>query len=183
NLLLSKIVRHKLNLFYYKEIERNNWTIIDTEKEFESKIQINDELYNLKAKIDRIDKTPFGNIIIDYKTGSTKAPLNEKNILNTINTDRQTIQKTIKSFQLIIYKYLYEAETSNSVENCVLYSLKTLDFTSLFKENSNDKEQLYSICLDKLKYVISEINSDLPFKSESYDKTDCKNCPYFYLCR
>lgn len=183
NLLLSKIVRHKLNLFYHKEIERNNWTIIDTEKEFESKIQINNELYNLKAKIDRIDKTPFGNIIIDYKTGSTETPLNEKNILNNITTDRQTIQKAIKSFQLIIYKYLYETKTSDSIENCVLYSLKTLDFTSLFKENSNDKEQIYSICFDKLKYVISEINSDLPFKSESYDKTDCQNCPYFYLCR
>ena len=108
--------------------------------------------------------------------------LSDKNFsLDETNLSRQTISENIKSFQLIIYKYLYEQNNKNkTVKDVMLYSLKDSTTTSLLKENTKID---FDILLGALKFIVSEINSDEPFKSEIYDDTDCQKCPYFYLCR
>ncbi len=182
--LLRKLLKMKLDKFRENEIERPFKQVLYTEKDFNSYIEINQTKYNLISRMDRIDENEDGTIsIIDYKTGNVKDQLlSDKNFsLDETNLSRQTISENIKSFQLIIYKYLYEQNNNDkTVKDVMLYSLKDSTMTSLLKENTKID---FDILLGALKFIVSEINSDEPFKSEIYDDTDCQKCPYFYLCR
>ncbi len=182
--LLRKLLKMKLDKFRENEIERPFKQVLCTEKDFNSQIEVSRNKYNLISRMDRIDENEDGTIsIIDYKTGNVKDPLlSDKNFsLDETNLSRQTISENIKSFQLIIYKYLYEQNNKDkTVKDVMLYSLKNSTTTSLLKENTKID---FDILLRALKFIIAEINSDESFKSEIYDDTDCQKCPYFYLCR
>lgn len=182
--LLRKLLKMKLDKFRENEIERPFKQVLCTEKDFNSQIEVSRNKYNLISRMDRIDENEDGTIsIIDYKTGNVKDPLlSDKNFsLDETNLSRQTISENIKSFQLIIYKYLYEQNNNDkTVKDVMLYSLKDSTMTSLLKENTKID---FDILLRALKFIVAEINSDEPFKSEIYDDTDCQKCPYFYLCR
>ena len=182
--LLKKLILKKMTDFYKNEqsSKRKFNTIIGTESKIDSTINVGSTKYTLTAQIDRTETDVDGKIyIIDYKSGSiNKKP--DNNILEkTYTYSRENIKKYIKSFQLPIYKYIYEKETGTTVENCMLYSLKTTDIKPLFEKELN--KTLYNEYINQLKFVIEEINSDIPFKHEIYDDTEkCKNCPYFFLC-
>ena len=182
--LLRKLLKMKLDKFRENEIERPFKQVLCTEKDFNSQIEVSQKKYNLISRMDRIDENEDGTVsIIDYKTGNVKDPLlSDKNFsLDETNLSRQTISENIKSFQLIIYKYLYEQNNKDkTVKDVMLYSLKDSTMTSLLKENTKID---FDILLRALKFIVAEINSDEPFKSEIYDDTDCQKCPYFYLCR
>jgi len=185
--LLKKLIKKRLCDFYENEQKRDFKEILEAESKFTSKIEIAGGIYNLKLKIDRIDQNNDGNLyVIDYKTGSIENPLKSK-LTDPINGDRREfIQKNIKSFQLPIYKFVYEEKNPNKkIENCILYSIRDCKNIYLFdtKMSQEDRQNIYNICIDQLKYIISEINSDISFKSEQYDKIRCETCPYFYLCR
>jgi len=185
--LLKKLIKKRLCDFYENETKRDFKEIIEAESKFISKIEINGIIYNLKLKIDRIDRNSDGSIyIIDYKTGSVEKPLKSK-LSGEINGDRREfIQKNIKSFQLPVYKFVYEEKNpGKTIDNCILYSLRDCNKIYLFDTGMTheDRQFIYDICIENLKYIISEINSEIPFKSESYDKVRCETCPYFYLCR
>ena len=185
--LLKKLIKKRLCDFYENETRRDFKEIIEAESKFISKIEINGAIYNLKLKIDRIDKNNDGSLyIIDYKTGSIEKPLKSK-LSNEITGDRREfIQKNIKSFQLPVYKFVYEEKNpGKTIDNCILYSVRDSNKIYLFDKDMTpeDRQFIYDICIDNLKYIISEINSDIPFKSEPYDKVRCETCPYFYLCR
>ena len=78
--------------------------------------------------------------------------------------------------------YLYEKKYGKDVDNCVIYSIKDCKRYALFNEKS-DNLRVFDSTIEQLKYIISEINSDEPFRSEIYDDVKCEKCPYFYLCR
>ena len=181
--LLKKLLKKKLNDFRKEEIQRNFKKILYTEKEFSSQIEINGKKYNLMSKMDRIDENEDGTIsIIDYKTGEIKAPLSCTDItLDESTLSRKEIAENINSFQLIIYKYLYELNnTDKTVSRVMLYSLKNLTFQPLFKDKNKTE---FDTLIGMLKFVIADINGDEPFKAELYDDVKCEQCPYFYLCR
>ena len=183
NFLLKKLIKFKLEKFYENEIKRKFVEVLDVEFDVNSSINIDGKKYMLTSRIDRLDIDENKKLtLIDYKTGSPQSPLSKKNFLDTDNFTREIISKNIKSFQLIIYKYLYENEFDKEIDNCVLYSIKDCKLENLFDEKQ-DKKMLYASSIKQLKYIISEINSDKPFKSECYDDTKCETCPYFYLCR
>ncbi len=180
--LLRNLIKTKLEDFYNNELERKFKIILGCETDVVSLINIFGTDYRLKARIDRIDETEDGKtVIIDYKTGTIKNPLSLRKYVDE-NYSRQTVSKNINSFQLIIYKYLYEKSFGKTVDDCYLYSLKNCELKKLFTKEEN-KNETYSSALEQLKFVIAEINGDEPFKSESYDKVKCERCPYFYLCR
>ena len=82
---------------------------------------------------------------------------------------------------MIIYKYLYEQNNKDKkINEVILYSLKDTSVTPLLKK---DGKINFDILLKQLKIIIADINNDEPFKRELYDKEDCEQCPYFYLCR
>ena len=181
--LLRKLLKLKLNDFREAEIQRNFKRVLYTEKDFSSKIEVNGTKYNLVSRMDRIDENEDGTVsIIDYKTGNIKVPLKTRNfVFDESKFCRQVIANNINSFQLIIYKYLYEQNNKDKkVKELMLYSLKDTTTTQLLKEESNIT---FDILLKQLKTVIADINNDEPFKSELYDDAECEKCPYFYLCR
>lgn len=183
NFLLKKLIKFKLEKFYENEIERKFSEIVNVEFNVSSTINIDDKIYTLDSRIDRLDINEDKTLtLIDYKTGKVEAPLYKKNFFDTDNFTREIVSKNIKSFQLIIYKYLYESKFKKEIDNCMLYSIKSFKFEKLFDEKQ-DKKMLYDSTIRQLKYIISEINGDKPFKSEQYDNTKCETCPYFYLCR
>ena len=180
--LLKKLIRSKLDLLYNNETKRNFKEILNAEFDVDSMISIDGKDYKLKARIDRIDINEDGTrYIIDYKTGKADNPL-YKNFIEDCSFTREIIANNIKSFQLIIYKYLYEKKYGNQIDNCIIYSIKDCKVYSLFDEKS-DKVNVFDSTIKQLKYIISEINSDEPFRSEIYDNVNCEKCPYFYLCR
>ncbi len=183
NYLLKKLIKNKMENFYNfeKSNERDFKVILGSEQKIDNTLNIDGKEYKFTAFIDRIDEKTDGSIeITDYKTGTVKNPLN-RNLVED-NFSRQTIAKNVRSFQLIIYKYLYEKSFLKKIENCHLYSIKNCELKSLFNPKQ-DKDKVYSSVLAQLKFITAEINSGEPFKAESYDETDCQNCPYFYLCR
>lgn len=184
NYLLKKLFIKKMTDFYKNELSsnRNFNMIIGTESKMDTTITLNNMQYNLTAKIDRIDIDADGKIyIIDYKSGSIDKIPSNKILEKDYTYSRENIAKNIKSFQLPIYKYIYENKKGTTVENCILYSLKETETKPLFKEGLNI--DLYNEYINQLKFIIEEINSDISFKQESYDDTQkCKNCPYFFLC-
>ena len=184
NYLLKKLIRHKIENFYVNELKRPFTKIIGSELVLNSMININDKDYNLEARIDRIDEREDGTVeIIDYKTGTVNAPLSSrKYIENKTGWTREIIAGNIKSFQLILYKYLYEQKFGRQADNCYLYSLRTGSLKGLFGPKQ-DKRKVYEEAIEQMKYIIAEINGDEPFKAESYDDVDCNRCPYYYLCR
>jgi len=185
--LLKKLIKKRLCDFYENETKRDFKEIIEAESKFISKIEVNRTIYNLKLKIDRIDKNNDGSIyIIDYKTGSIEKPLKSKLSDEITGDKREFIQKNIKSFQLPVYKFVYEEKNpGKTIDNCILYSVRDCNKIYLFDTGMTheDRQHIYNTCLDLLKYIISEINSEMPFKAEPYDKVRCETCPYFYLCR
>ena len=180
NYLLKKLFIKKMTDFYKNEqSEKRNFEIItDNENKIYSFITVGNVKYNLTAKTDRIDKDINGKIyIIDYKSGKAG---NIPNIKEPYKYSRENIAKNIKSFQLPLYKYIYENETGTTVENCMLYSLQEMELKPLFK-NGLDND-LYNEYINQLKFIIEEINSDTPFRRESYDTFKCTLCPFFFLC-
>lgn len=182
--LLRKLLKMKLNDFRNAEIKRSFKTVLETEADYSSQIEVNQAKYNLVSRMDRIDENEDTTIsIIDYKTGSADAPLAaDKNFIDDeTKFSRENILKNIKSFQLIIYKYLYEYKYPNkTVTEVMLYSLKDSTTIPLLKKNTKIK---FDILLKQLKFIIADINSDEPFRRELYDFVNCETCPYFFLCK
>lgn len=180
--LLKKLIRNKMDFFYDNEIKRNFKEVINVEFDVNSVLKIGDKAYKLKARIDRADVNEDGTrYIIDYKTGKADNQL-YKSFVDSSTFTREIVAKNIKSFQLIIYKYLYEQKYGTQIDNCIIYSIKDCKKYDLFDEKK-DKTDIFKSTIKQLKYIVSEINSDEPFRSESYDNVNCEKCPYFYLCR
>lgn len=180
--LLKKLIRNKMNLFYNKETERKFKEVLDVEFNVDAALNVDGKKYKLEARIDRTDINEDGTTyIVDYKTGKAGSPL-YRNFTEDGSFTREIVAKNIKSFQLIIYKYLYDMKFTREIDDCVIYSLRDCKLYNLFN-TKNDKNKVFASAIKQLKYIISEINSDEPFKSESYDNVNCEFCPYFYLCR
>jgi CRISPR/Cas system-associated exonuclease Cas4 (RecB family) len=171
-----------MDFFYNCEIKRNFKEILDVEFDVDTVLNVGGKEYKIKARIDRVDINEDGTrYIIDYKTGKADNPL-YKNFIENCNFTREIVASNIKSFQLIIYKYLYEQKYGKQIDNCALYSIKECKMYNLFNDKQ-DKEKNFELTIKQLKYIISDINSDEPFRSENYDTVNCEKCPYFYLCR
>lgn len=180
--LLKKLIRKKMDFFYGNEIKRNFKEVINVEFDVNSTLKIGDKDYKLKARIDRADVNEDGTrYIIDYKTGKADNQL-YKSFIDSSTFTREIIARNVKSFQLIIYKYLYERKYGTQIDNCVIYSIKDCKTYTLF-DDKKDKISIFDSTIKQLEYIVSEINSDEPFRSESYDNVNCEKCPYFYLCR
>ncbi len=182
--LLRKLLKIKLNKFRENELQRNFKQVLETEQDFSSSIDVNGVKYNLVSRMDRIDENEDGTIsIIDYKTGGADTLADKGFIYDESSFNRQIIAKNIKSFQLIIYKYLYEQKYPNkTVSQVMLYSLKDSTIIPLIKEKNKEKIN-FDILIKQLKFIIADINNDEPFKSEVYDNVMCEKCPYFFLCK
>ena len=182
--LLRKLLKIKLNEFRETELQRNFKRVLETEQDYSSAIDVNGVKYNLVSRMDRIDENEDGTIsIIDYKTGGADTLADRGFIYDETLFSREVVANNIKSFQLIIYKYLYEQKYPNkTVSQVMLYSLKDSTIIPLIKDKNKEKIS-FDMLIKHLKFILADINNDEPFRRELYDDVECEKCPYFFLCR
>lgn len=182
--LLRKLLKIKLNEFRETELQRNFKRVLETEQDYSSAIDVNGVKYNLVSRMDRIDENEDGTIsVIDYKTGGADTLADRGFIYDETLFSREVVANNIKSFQLIIYKYLYEQKyPDKTVSQVMLYSLKDSTIIPLIKDKNKEKIS-FDMLIKHLKFILADINNDEPFRRELYDDVECEKCPYFFLCR
>ena len=191
--LLSRIVEHKLALFFSQEAQREQKVkILYLEQNFPiagSIIKIDTQYgaVSFKGKVDRVDERYIGKkkqiVILDYKTGQYSLP--KKNISGIELGSRRQIKKAIGSFQLPLYIYLFSKSqrVSASVKlDASFYSLRDIKEEFLFGNNAwHQQFNIYQAALEK---VVSEIISpECDFVRDDEDDYYCRWCPFPALCK
>jgi len=180
--LLKELLKNKLEAFLSFEKERNVKKVLHLEEKVEGCVGD----FNFTAKIDRIDELEDGTfLIIDYKTGDIeKLPSKKEEVLLGL-TDRRSIKKAVRSFQLPIYLYLAEKELKYDNMNGGLYGIKTTEIKYLWKDETQEqKQRLLEVYMGLLKKVLAEIvDPAAKFTADGGDEKRCARCPYFYMCR
>ncbi|MDR0984950.1 MAG: PD-(D/E)XK nuclease family protein [Endomicrobium sp.] len=179
--IIKRILRHKmLKLLYYDRL-RFFFKIYTCETNYTTSIKILNRIYKLSCVIDRIDYNNSGDYtILDYKTGNVRNSFIAKkkfSILNT-NINRQYIKNSINSLQLPLYKYIFEKNTNNKVAHLGIYDIKKTKIIKFPEEKT-----IYDKCIDIIKYVINEINSEGNFVFDKEDEISCRTCKYMNICR
>jgi len=180
--MTKEIINYRLKRFLEAERQRDFQSVEFTEGNFTAAFKTQRAQYKLQGITDRLDKTAQGYVLIDYKTGNVKSPvLSEK---FNFEFNRTGIKKNIKSFQLIIYKYVLENSTKYNLSNAFFYKVQDSKTIPLFKNTDKSEQDLrYNKCLEALRCILDEINSDKPFEHFAKDKPKCEDCKYFYICR
>ncbi|MBS4014254.1 MAG: PD-(D/E)XK nuclease family protein [Bacteroidetes bacterium] len=161
-------------------------SIIALEEKYHKSLQLKTDSktynINLKGTIDRIDQFNGDIRIIDYKTGFV-----EKTNLSFSEVDEVFKNpKLNKSFQLLLYSYIYNTDNNNSQEFVPgIFSLRKyssgLQTLSINKSNKVDKGIIDEF--EKgLKLLMTEIfNENIPF-SQTLEEENCKYCPFKIVC-
>lgn len=192
NLLIQHITLKYLNDFLELEMEtakrlektKQRWIIHDLETELKSAVTVGARTIQLKGHADRIDEIGSTVRIIDYKTGQVKEP--ELKVSNWF--DFNTNYELNKSFQLLMYAYMYER--SGQQQGRLLQSgiitfrklkdgLKTVktiaENTHLGKDDLNTFEGL-------LRDMLTELFAPEIDFVQTDDVERCKICPYREVC-
>ena len=155
---LFNFQKKHLESFCEYEVERfsQNIEVAYTE------VELSREFKGIKivGKIDRIDKTPHGLEVLDYKTG--------KLIFYTKNS-----YKEATDFQLEFYYLL--AQTLGEVKECGFYDLKEIGIVS--EKFFQEKMELLE---EKIAYLLSleKINFE-----KTSERKNCSYCEYATLCQ
>ena len=164
--------------------ESKQLSIIDTEKELEKYIDIQGHKVRLHGFADRIDKVGDEIRIIDYKTGKVN-PYDVK-----INDKVEGITGMAeKAIQLLMYKYLYLLENSESSEMLIkpgIIGFQKLSHGVYNLEISETHELSHSFkesCDKYFNNFLEEIfNKDIPF-TQTEDVMACSFCDFKNICK
>lgn len=184
--LLKEIVRLRMKNFLQKEQERAIEKIVCLEEEDSSDINLDYGIFKFKYRIDRIDKMSDGSLlVIDYKTGSADLKPSSFDKIESKGFTRQSMKKTIKSFQLPLYYYFVGEKYPNCVINAAFYSLRDSTFVSfLKKEDLSAKERVITVFTKGLNAIFQELlDLNRSFTADEENANYCAGCPFFYLCR
>jgi ATP-dependent exoDNAse (exonuclease V) beta subunit len=190
--LLSRIIEYKLKTFLNQEARRREKIkILYLEQECPvepQKIEIDTEYGPacLKGKLDRVDERVLDGrksiVILDYKTGGYSLP--KKNITSNNLASREEIKKTVGSFQLSLYIYLFSRwqKMALSEVRASFYSLRDIQEEFLF--GNRNSAELVEICLSAVRKILSEIFCpDLDFVRDDSSDRYCRYCPFPALCK
>lgn len=154
---LHKLWMKRLEPFLAHEIERFKEVRVHS---CEKKVEREVNGIKLAGVIDRIDSTPDGLEVLDYKSG--------KYATYTLKT-----LENAKDFQLEFYYLL--ASTLGEVENCGFYDLNSGKI--VYEPVLHEK-------LEKLYTLLDELRETKHFDFEMTEKlTECSYCEYAYLCQ
>jgi CRISPR/Cas system-associated exonuclease Cas4 (RecB family) len=180
--MIKEIIDYRFKRFLEAEKKRGFESVAYVEKQFSAPFKLTRGACEFEAYIDRVDKVPGGYAVIDYKTGSVPNSVLAKDF--DFELDIKQIKKSIKSFQLVMYKYIIENATPHNIIDAFLYNVKNGERLHLFSGlDKTEADYKYNKCLEALKFVIDEINSDTPFTYDAENNAKCENCKYFYICR
>jgi hypothetical protein len=186
-LLKKQIKNHLQDLlkkYYLYLIKNQSVTIRDSERDIK-KIRIGS--FNLKGRLDSVERRGDKTCIIDYKTSSN--PNSLKIDFNKLNCeDRETWSEAIGSLQLPFYLMLYSEEARANIKDLdgmfLLLGRSVINSDielPLFSDAAPETayEMLKSIVLSLLGEIVS---SQIPFKSASNKKKTCPYCDFQYVC-
>ncbi|MEZ0328001.1 MAG: PD-(D/E)XK nuclease family protein [Dissulfuribacterales bacterium] len=192
-ILLKDILMYRMKLFLHFEKNYNQGITIDNlEVKKQKRItlsNLNCEV-NISGRIDRIHTDKDGKTwIIDYKTGDVD---NKINLDNLTDFKRETIKKSIDSFQLPIYLFLCETDGFEWL-NAAYYRLKGIKSQSdnntiqsaLFNEHGKNVKKVIhptdmtNYFLPALSALLEEIlTPEIPFVPDITDLVYCGYCAY-----
>jgi hypothetical protein len=168
--------------------------LLGLEKGCETEIELNGRRARLKGVLDRIERDRDGVVwVIDYKTGGK---VNIPGGDTSGGFERETLKKTVGSFQLPFYLILCDKAFGLGGDwtktNAAIYELKGIGpktvvkdvRKTLFKDMDDRARLMEGFYIPALKSLISEITSpDTPFSPDPSDPSYCGFCPYRHgLC-
>lgn len=186
--LLKRQIKSHLNDFLKNYsipmIKKHSLTILDVE----CPIKISKDSFNLKGRIDCIEKRDGEIYIIDYKTSSNPNYL-KINLDKLDLAKRETWSEAIGSLQLPFYLLLYSEATGKKITNLngmflLLGKAKISDKIELpLFEDLENTEETYEILKTIIFQLLEEIvDPSFPFQPTSGRKESCPLCNFQYIC-
>ncbi len=192
NLLTLNIIKKLVKDFLNQEVkliselaaEKKLLTILKLEEELYSSVEIQGLNVKVKGKTDRIDSITGTIRVIDYKTGNVES----KELKMDSIDDLEGKTSLNKSFQLLLYAYLYKKSYPNDSRSIYpsIISFRNIKSGAQMLSIDNNKGEVSNSFLEEfeshLKNLLSGIfNTEIPF-SQTADKKICLYCPYKKLC-
>jgi CRISPR/Cas system-associated exonuclease Cas4 (RecB family) len=176
-------LRDFLEKYYIPAIRNQPLMFVDIEKD----IHIAANSFQLRGRLDSIEKRGSKTYIIDYKTGSNSNRLRIKPERLVLD-DRESWNESIGSLQLPFYLLLYSRKTNTKIRDLNgLFLLLGRSFINheieipLFKDGNG--EETYEILEAVIFGLLNEIvNPSYPFKPASDKKASCPSCNFRYIC-
>lgn len=192
NLLIKKVahryiqnfLHQELDFFYELKKEGKPLIIKALEEKLEYFITVGETNVKLKGSADRIDSVGNVTRIIDYKTGKVE---NRELIVSDIQ-DLIKEKHLNKSFQLLMYAYLYKkvSKNKNSLQSGI-FSFRSLS-SGLRKVTMEgfDDEGLSDRTLEEFEQELSKLISNLLSEDALFEQTsdieNCTHCNYANIC-
>lgn len=179
NLLAKKIAIKYIHLFLKAELNKVNSNnknhVSGIELKMNHEIEVAGRTIKLIGTADRIDKTDYQITLIDYKTG--KVETNELKVEDW--TDIQTNTKIGKSFQLLMYSWLYARMHKSDLPIASgIISFRKLS-TGFMQVKTPDGDLILPSTLANFEDSLRELVGDLLNRDIEFSQTeDLKNCTY-----
>lgn len=173
--LLKRIMEYRLRCFVEYEQNRQISTLVDLEKTLYDTLDFSAATLKFVAKIDRVELVDDTLLILDYKTGNAeiKSKKRQGHVINT--SDRDSIKKSVGSFQLPIYLFLANKFYENPIKNAGLYDIKSSKINTLFDSIVPEQTELilnqYHSALDVI--ITEMLDPDVPFTADKSREHTC----------
>ncbi len=140
-----------------------------TSEQHETSVHLNiDANFQAYGRLDRVDQSPDGHAIVDYKTGQTPSKV-------SVMAGEQV--------QLPMYALLHDADqntTTSQVEYVAIGDKNTVKSLATIKNDELD--ELKKQHLSRLQAFFHSLNENTPFTAFANEET-CQRCNAFGLCR
>lgn len=177
--LIKRVLMFRLERFINFLKKKDFGKVYGCEKHYEAEIETKKSKYRLECIIDRIDENDGFYNIYDYKTGNVESKLITPYFDDLqANASTDDIKKAVKSFQLPLYKYIFEKSTSLKVKECGLFDIKKSELVTFPQEN-----KIYEKSINIVKEILDEINACGYFEFSEKGNKNCGNCKYLSVCR
>jgi len=183
--LLKQIIDNRMHKFLDNEARRNVGKIISLESECRGTWMIDNKVICFRYTADRIDQLEDKSIVvIDYKTGGANIAPKRLSALQFMEMNRESIKKTVKSFQLPLYYHFTSEMFPGEQVNAEIYNVRTCERKSLiYKEDISKRDKVEELFLKGLETIFRELfDSSVPFVPDR-DGRKCQFCPFSSLCR
>lgn len=191
NLLTIKVALKFLNNFLDSEIkaigkyEKDSTPLIikNLEQKLETILTINSQTIKLHGNADRIDNVGSLTRIIDYKTGIA----DNKELKLEEWSNIQTDSTLAKSFQLLMYAWMYQKMNPAILDNMVSGIITFRELSAGLKTVKINNSDLLNVPIlnkfeEQLKNILSEIfNPEIEFK-QATDFNNCEYCSFKGIC-
>lgn len=185
SILIASHIRDYIHQLLENDIRLAPFYLESLEKEYFSEYRVGSETIRVGGIIDRIDRTPEGIRIIDYKTGrGLKLDFKEWEQL----TDRNTSERRKEIFQTLIYSDILCRTNENEAIYPAIYKLDDL-FGEDFVPNVifRGEKLIFHRVKEEFRSNFTEVLSELFSTGNIYDQTadskKCSYCAYNKICR